>query len=319
MTFDPESGQKALAAIKAQQPYSDLAYTLTLPDGRAVSVTTRAVPMFDDDGRFCGYCGHSKDVTAKVEAEHALRESERQFREVLEAAADFYWEQDEQYRMKYLSAGYEKLEGKSVAQMIGTRLTDDPNLSIDIEMGLMVLAAHKEKKPYRDFIYSRKTPGGRKRWFRASGAPAFDWDGTFKGCRGVSAEITRQVEAEAAARAAQEQLNEAVAHVTQPIVVYDAEDLIVAFNQAFFDLHRVENGDYVRAGKGLPFRAVTEWQLRNNFYATGSDDPTFDLGTLLARYRGKDEHAYRLRDGPLDAGGLSRACLTAVGWAYGLM
>jgi PAS domain S-box-containing protein len=295
--IDAQSAQKALAAIKAQRPYRDFEYTLTLPDGRAVIVTTSAVPMFDDDGRFCGYCGVSKDITARVGAEHALRESERQFKQVLEAAADYYWEQDEQYRTTYLSPGYEKLDDRPIAQMIGTRLTDYPEASVDIEMGRMVLVAQKEKKPYRDFIYSMKTRDGRKRWFKSSGAPVFDRNGSFNGYRGVAAEITRQVEAETAARVAQQQLNEAVTHVTQPTVVYDAADLVVAFNQAFFDLHRVADGDYARAGKGLPFRALAEWELRHDFYAAGPDDPKLDLETLLARYHSEDEHTYRLRDG----------------------
>ena len=95
--IDPGTGQKALAAIKARQPYTDLIYSRELGDGRIVHVMASAIPIFDGNGAYCGYCGVSKDVTARMEAERALRESEQRFRQLFEIAADFYCEQDEHY------------------------------------------------------------------------------------------------------------------------------------------------------------------------------------------------------------------------------
>ena len=120
---------------------------------------------------------------------------------------------------------------------MGKRLTDIPGVSVEPEMGKMAMLAQKAKKPYRDFVYAQKVADGRKCWFKASGAPIFDGYGKFKGYRGVCAEITRYVEAEQAARLAQSRLDEAAAHLTQPFVVYDAEDRVTAFNQAFTDLN----------------------------------------------------------------------------------
>jgi PAS domain S-box-containing protein len=295
--FDPESGQKAMAAIKARQPYGDLVYSLALPDGRTVCVRASAVPMFDSGGRFCGYRGISKDVTAQVEAEQAVRDSERQFRQVLEAAADYYWEQDTEYRTSYLSPNYEKLYDVPAADIVGKRLGEIPDTSVEPEMGKMVLRAQRARAPYRDFVYSRKTPDGKKRWFKTSAAPIFDRHGAFKGYRGVGAEITQHVEAETLARLAQQRLHEAVTHVIQPIVVYDAQDRIVGFNQAFVDLHNLPTAKYPPISQGLPFRELAEWQLRFGFYAEGADDAAVDVETLFARLQTEAEHSYHLRDG----------------------
>jgi PAS domain S-box-containing protein len=294
--FDPQSGQKALAAIKAQQSYSDLVYTLALPNGKTICVRTSAIPMFAGDGQFCGYCGVSKDITAQVEADRALRESEQQFKQLLEASADYYWEQDAQFRHSYISPSYERLLGISAAEAIGKRLMDIPGMRCESEMGKMALRAHKAKKPFRDFVYSRKMPDGTQRWFRRSGAPIFDRSGVFTGFRGIGADITQHVEAEAIVRLAQQRLHEAVAHVTQPIVVYDAEDRVVAYNQAFTALHSAPNTN-TPVGQRVSFRELAEWQLRFGFYAAGPDEPAADLETLLVRHQSEAEHTYRLSDG----------------------
>jgi two-component system, sensor histidine kinase and response regulator len=178
---------------------------------------------------------------------------------------------------------------------MGKRLTDIPGVSVEPEMGKMAMLAQKAKKPYRDFVYAQKVADGRKCWFKASGAPIFDGYGKFKGYRGVCAEITRYVEAEQAARLAQSRLDEAAAHLTQPFVVYDAEDRVTAFNQAFTDLNFRDG--YTPVCRRAPYRHIAEWQVRTGLHVAGSKDPPVTLDLLLEHYRSEAEHTYRLRDG----------------------
>jgi PAS domain S-box-containing protein len=293
--IDPETGQKALAAIKARQPYNELIYSHELGDGRIVRVMTSAIPIFDGNGVFCGYCGVSKDITAQVEAERALRESEQRFRQLFEIGADYYFEYDEHHRYSYVSPTYETVVGIRPSQMIGKRLTDIPDVSVEPEMGRMAILAFKAKQPFRDFIYARTFADGRKRWFKTSAAPMFDSDGKFKGYRGVGAEITQHVETEQRARLAQHSLDEAAANLTQPFVVYDAEDRITAFNQAFTDLHSRDG--YTPVCQGAHYRDIAEWQVRSGFYFAAPEDPPVTVDLLLEHYRSEAEHTYRLRDG----------------------
>jgi PAS domain S-box-containing protein len=293
--IDRESGLRALAAIKAHQPYGELIYSQKLPDGRMVHVTTSAVPIFEGDGVFCGYCGVSKDITAHMEAERALRESEQRFRQLFEIGADYYFEQDDHYRYTYVSPTYETIVGIPPSQIIGKRLSDTPGVSVAPEMGRMVMLARKAKQPFRDFIYARKFADGGKRWFKASAAPIFDGDGEFKGYRGLGADITLQVEAEQSARRAQGRLEDAVVHVRQPFVLYDTGNCVLALNRAFADLHRGPVRENF-AHKGASYREIVEQRLLHGFYAAGPDDETIDLATMLARQESDGEHVYHLRD-----------------------
>jgi hypothetical protein len=57
-----------------------------------------------------------------------------------------------------------------------------------------------------------------------------------------------------------------VAAIRTPFVVYDAEERIAAFNQAFADLHREADGSTILY-PGMPFQALMEWRLRTGFFA----------------------------------------------------
>jgi PAS domain S-box-containing protein len=293
--IDPTMAQVASTAIAAREPFRDILYSHEFAGGRIVWFKSSAIPIFDTDAAFCGYWGVSKDVTAEIEADLELRASEQQFRQALDATADYYWEQDSQYRYTHFSPGYEQLLGIPAADSLGRRLSDSPEISIDPEMGKMVLRAMKAKRPYRDYIYARKMADGRKRWFRSSAAPIFDRNGVFEGYRGASSEITQQVEAEALGRLAQLRLNEAAIHMIQPIVVYDAEGRVAAFNQAFTDLHQAPNIN-TPVSRDASYRDLAEWQLRVGFHARDDDAEVIDIDRLLEHYHDGCEHTYHLRN-----------------------
>jgi two-component system cell cycle sensor histidine kinase/response regulator CckA len=294
VTIEPEMARRAITAQKTKTPYVDFRYSRKLRDGRTVWLSSTGTPVFDDNGEFLGYCGISRDITAQVEWEQTLREREQQARHLFEVAADYYWEQDEANRYTYMSPSYETLAGVPLDQIIGKRLTELPGVSVEPEMGKMVLAAYKARQPFRDFVYGRKMPDGKTKWFKGSGTPYFD-KGDYKGYRGVGADITARIEAEAAARITQRRLDDAVAHVSQPFVVYDAADRAIAYNQAFTDLH-ANPGGKTPVYEGVAFRELAEWQVQTGFYANGPDDVAVDLETLLECYKEGSEHSYRLRD-----------------------
>jgi two-component system, cell cycle sensor histidine kinase and response regulator CckA len=294
--IDPETGARAVAAIKARQPYRDVVYFERSASGKTIRILTSAIPMFDADGVFCGYCGVSKDITAQHEAEQALSQSEQRFRQLFEIGSDYYWETDSKHRMTMLSPNYEAFFGMPVAQALGKRFTDVPGISIDPERELRTIHSLKARLPYRDFIYSRTLASGEKRWISVSAMPIFAEDGTFTGYRGIGADVTLRIEAEAAVQLAQRRLHDAVGYVTQPFVVYDAEDRAIAFNQAFTDLHRLQSG-HSPMRDGVSHRELAQWRLETGFYADSPADEHLDLGKLLALHSSEAEHAYHLRDG----------------------
>jgi len=295
VAIEPEAGRASLAAIKARRPYHDFIYSRALPGGKVIWVNSSGAPFHRRDGAFQGFRGIARDVTAQVEAERKRRAAERRFRQMYELAYDFYWEMDARHRYADASPNWEPLHGMRFADVRGKTLLEVPGIFVAPEMGKLVLVAQKKKQPFRDFVYSRKFPTGETRWISVCGMPDFGEDGAFIGYQGVGVDITQRVEGEVKAGLAQQRLHDAVGCVSQPFVVYDAEDRMVAFNPAFVDLHRRGDGKYA-VYEGAPFAEVAAWQIETDFYLTSADQP-IDLRTLLARYETEDEHSYHLRDG----------------------
>ncbi len=62
-----------LAALKAQRPFRDLVYHRRLDDGSIRYFQVSGKPVFDEDGACTGFRGVTKDVTAHLEMEAALK------------------------------------------------------------------------------------------------------------------------------------------------------------------------------------------------------------------------------------------------------
>ena len=294
--LDPAMAQRVYAAFAARQPLRDLVYrTRPWTDGKPRHVKASAVPMFDGEGAFRGYCGVSKDISAQVEAERSLRDSEQRFRQLCEAASDYFWEMDAELRIAYLSPNFSAIFGIPAADFLGRLLAETPGFSAEPDMVRRFGIALGERQPFRDLVFLRSLPGGKRHVVRVSGVPVFAQDGAFRGFRGVGSDITEQRRAAEAAILAQGRLEDAVGHVRQPFVLYDAEDRIHALNQAFVDLHRGSRA-VVHVEKGMPFRKLAALRLQTGFYAAAPEDEALDLETLLARHAGDGEHVCHLGD-----------------------
>src|SRR5580658_975898 len=295
----PEVAEKARMAVQARQPFYDYIYSHQLhPGDRRRWVHTNSIPIFGDMGEISGFRGASRDITAQVEAEEALRQSEARFRRLYEISADFYWEHDVEHRLTFMSpaSAADTLYGVPLSQLLGKRTMEVLATRFEPAMGLRAAAAANARQPYRDVVFSATHTNGEVRWVSVCGAPRFGADGEFLGYHGTGVEITERKEAEAAAQLAQGRLHAAVERLTQPFVVFDAEDRAVAFNQAFADLFRTPSRN-TPVYRGISNRELAAWQVQAEFYAHEPEEPPVDVETLLARCQTEDEHTYHLSDG----------------------
>ncbi|HUH84849.1 MAG TPA: ATP-binding protein, partial [Stellaceae bacterium] len=215
----------------------------------------------------------------------------QRFKQLFEAASDWFFELDKDEFITYISPNFQALFGVP-SDIVGKRFVDFPGAEFDPAELERIRAARRARQPYRDFVYARIFPSGEKRWLSSSAAPIFDENGEWQGYRGVVTDITERMRAEAFARLAQRRLHDAVSYVRQPFVVYDAQDRVVSFNHAFALLHSAP-GEKTAVRQGVSFHELAQWQVLSDFYAGGE---AIDSETLLARYQSGGEHTYHLTD-----------------------
>jgi PAS domain S-box-containing protein len=120
---------------------------------------------------------------------HEREEAELRYKNFSELAADWYWEQDENFCFTYFSREFVEITGVSLPLTLGkTRWDGLGSLdSEDIDWAGHI-RAHEAHLPFRDFEYPSQR-GNRPLWFRVSGRPKFDEDGRFLGYVGVASEV----------------------------------------------------------------------------------------------------------------------------------
>jgi PAS domain S-box-containing protein len=218
--FDPDQPKwrDHLKTLSAQRPFRDFVYAANVPTGRRY-ISASGMPMFDGNGRFCGYRGTGTDVTERIEAEQALSRQAEQLKTLVtkldmarveadaararmadfaEVSNDWLWEADPEGKLISLSNGFENATGISVTSRIGaprldlTRAVDPDNPRWPDH-----LEAVAQRRPFRDFVFAVPTGRGIKH-LSASGKPIYDGMGNFLGYRGTTRDVTVQIEVERA-------------------------------------------------------------------------------------------------------------------------
>jgi two-component system cell cycle sensor histidine kinase/response regulator CckA len=140
------------------------------------------------------------DITARKQAEEALRQSEQRFRDITEYATEWVWEVDAQGKYTYSSPVVEQLLGYQPEEVLGKHFYDFflPEEQEDLKnTGLAVFAA---RQPFRDFLHPNLHKNGQIVWLSTSGIPILDPQGNLRGYRGVDIDITERREAEELSR-----------------------------------------------------------------------------------------------------------------------
>jgi len=133
------------------------------------------------------------DITDRKRAEEALRASEERFKDIAEAASDWFWEMGPDLRFTFVSERFflrtglhrEDIIGKTRTEFVGRELVNEnPGMWRAHEK---ILKSHK---PFRNFEYAQRDADGSLCNMRVSGKPIFEDDGVFLGYRGVATDIT---------------------------------------------------------------------------------------------------------------------------------
>jgi len=156
--------------------------------GESVTFMAMASPLFNRQGEVIGAIESIRDITERKQAEEALRESEKKYRQIVETTDEGIWKLDEKFDTAYVNRWMADMLGYTPEEMRGRSYTSFMAAE-DVPDRTPLVEERREGKRGR-YECRFMTKDGRIRWLQVSATPLLDPDGTFRGSFGMCSDIT---------------------------------------------------------------------------------------------------------------------------------
>lgn len=230
------------------------------------------VTPYSDHGRRRVVIAH-EDITSRVKAERALRESEARFRQVTETIDQVFWMTDVSMdEIFYVSPGYERIWGRSCESLYASPQAWIEPIHPEDRIRVIEAVTRKFVNGRYDVEYRITRPDGVQRWIHDRGFPIRDAAGEIQRVAGVADDITERKNAEEACRQSEDRLRTTLNTVLEAIITVDRAGIVTSVNPATERMFGYSSAELLGrpAGRLLPpaFRKEHDRYLKNS-QATG--------------------------------------------------
>eukprot|EP00913_Durusdinium_trenchii_P005659 g5277.t1 len=172
------------------------------PDGEVRWLVGTGIVSKDNDGRVNRIHGLNWDITEQKHREELIRDSERRFREMANAAPAMIWVTDQNHECTFLSQGWVEFTGQTEQAGLGTGWLNAIHPDDRAASSQTFQAAARQREAF-EMDYRLRTAAGGYRWAIVAGKPRFDDHGGFLGYVGSVIDANDRHEAQEALKTAQ--------------------------------------------------------------------------------------------------------------------
>jgi PAS domain S-box-containing protein len=213
----PENARKMLdkvTAIAEKGVYPPvLEAELLHKDGNTVFLEVSGKAVYDQQGDAAGFRGVARDITARKQAEEALRLAEEKYRNLVENINDVAWEIDTEGRFIYISPKIRDMMGYDPSEFIGRTIVAFLAPAHEKKIIDNLERVFTEPEPYSLQETHVLHKDGHEIIVEANAIVVYDGQGRFKGYRGIIRDITARKRTEEALRLAEEKLRNTIENV----------------------------------------------------------------------------------------------------------
>lgn len=226
----------------------ELRFRIRRPDGSVRWIHSRGRTLCDDKGQPCQMSGVALDVTERVAAEEALRQTQQEYRRLVETANEGVWLLDAQACTTFVNAKMASLLGYTADEMRGKHL-----FAFMDDEGRRVAERNWERRKQgiaeaHDFCFRRKD--GTELWALVSTNPIHDADGTYRGALGMITDVTQRHNAEQMLARSERHYRLLFETMMQGVIWQATDGSVTSMNPAAEEILGRSSGDYAAGGPG---------------------------------------------------------------------
>jgi PAS domain S-box-containing protein len=226
----PDEEMPFVRVLNSRQSVSDFLHAIDLPDGERAYLSSNAAPLLNRSGEIDGVIVTTEDVTARIQAEERLRESEKRYRQLLEALQEGIWVIDPDAHTTFVNPRMAEMMGYTMEEMAGRHL-----FSFMDEKGIEICRRNLERREQgireqHDFEFLRKD--GSRLYASLETSPILDEDGNYAGSIAGVQDITERIKVIEKLRESEERYRDLVEKVSDVIYALDTEGVITYVSPA---------------------------------------------------------------------------------------
>jgi len=174
-----------------------------------------------------------QEIEERKFAEKALRESEEKYRSVLESIEDGFFEVDIAGNFTFFNDAACQMGGYSRSELMGMNNREYMDRKNAKKVLRVFNRVYRTSEPQKAFDWEIVRKDGNKIHVDASVSLIRNSENEPIGFRGIVRDVTERKRAEEALRESEERYRTVLEVNPDPVVVYDTEDRVIYFNQAF--------------------------------------------------------------------------------------
>jgi PAS domain S-box-containing protein len=254
--------RKAVQTVEPSVAYGEQRYMLV-----------SKFPIFDQDGSIVMVAGAGVDITDRIRAEEALRESETRFRQLAENISAVFWlSNPEATLLHYVSPAYEKIWGRSCDSLYAEPSSWMDSVHPDDRERLAEDERLQAVGGRHDHTYRIVRPDGSLRWIRGRAFPVRDEAGKLIRVAGIAEDITERTAAEERLRRSEEKFKALFGIAPVGISILDGQHDVVDANPALEQILRLSKEELLNG----------TWRRRTYLNTDGTPRPPNEMVSARA-------------------------------------
>jgi PAS domain S-box-containing protein len=235
-SFDHERAMVNMQRTLEEGAIRNIEYTLLREDGSEFPGELSASVLNDTSGNPIGFIAVTRDITERMIAEAALKESEEKFRTFMETASDLMHIADKEAKLTYVNVSMAKTLGYSKEELIGMPVTqifsEDALENVFEEMAKTII-----QKGEISLEQTWLTKDGEEISGELKIVAIYDDHGKFVGTRGVFRDITEIKQMMEALRVSEQNFRNSLDNSPYGVRIVTAEGELLYANQAILDIY----------------------------------------------------------------------------------